>query len=153
MSSDQQSIEYFSEVEVRENIATVRQMLEVGERVSDFIATLFETEQNGAIEWYEFLDFLLVIRSVPRPRTRSQVETAMREARKQGIRRPWSFDESGHCRMPGTFDPLHGTWSYDARGLSFLSCTLIEAKKAFKLLDTNKDGTLDNSELYAFRPR
>ena len=137
MSSDQQSIEYFSEVEVRESIATVRQMLKVGERVSDFIANLFETEQNGAIEWYEFLDFLLVIRSVPRPRTRSQVETAMREARKQGIRRPWSFDESGHCRMLGTFDPLGGGILSTALRSSLYAFS--EAKKPLVVTEIFKD--------------
>jgi hypothetical protein len=39
---------------------------------------MFETVQDGAIEWYEFLDFLLVLRFVPRPLTRTSVETAMK---------------------------------------------------------------------------
>jgi hypothetical protein len=150
MSVNQQNTEYFTETEVNEAIENVRQMLCVGERVSNFIANMFETVQNGAIEWYEFLDFLLVLRTIPRPLTRTNVATAMKVARKTGITHPWSFDQQGRCSMPCTFDPTKRVWSYDERGMSSMPCTLIIAKTAFKHLDTNHDGTLDNAELYEF---
>lgn len=119
---------YFTEDQIRKDLAEVRQMLIVGERVHDFVASLFETAQDGEIEWYEFLDFLLVLRSTSRPLTRTGFETDMKLARKEGLSRPWSFDENGVCSMPG--DDLE------------------VAKRVFRDLDTNRDGTLDNGELY-----
>lgn len=121
---------YFTPAQIEVGISDVRQMLRHGERVSSFVANLFETERDGVIEWYEFLDFLLVLKNLKRPLNRTMVETAMKEAKKTGVERPWSFDEHGVCSMPGALDA---------------------AKDAFKQLDTNHDGILDKKELYEFR--
>jgi hypothetical protein len=119
----------FTEVEIEAFIADVRCMLLEGERVSNFISNLFETARDGVIEWYEFLDFLLVVQTLPRPLERTALVAAMEAARIKGVQRPWSFDSNGVCSMPETLDA---------------------AKRVFKRMDTNNDGTLDSLELYAF---
>jgi hypothetical protein len=122
-----QKAPYFTSDQINSNLSEVRQMLMHGERVSNFIANLFETERDGAIEWYEFLDFLLVLKDMKRPLDRKCVQEAMKVAGKTGIDRPWTFDENGICSMPGSLDA---------------------AKAAFARMDSNHDGVLDNKELY-----
>ena len=123
-------VQYFTSQQIEANISEVRQMLIVGEeRVSDFISNMFETERDGVIEWYEFLDFLTVLKEMKRPLTRKHVEEAMKTARKEGIERPWSFDANGDCSMPRALEA---------------------AKAAFQGMDTNDDGVLNNRELYKF---
>jgi Ca2+-binding EF-hand superfamily protein len=120
-------VPYFTSQEIDANISEVRQMLIVGERVSDFIANMFETEKDGVIEWYEFLDFHTVLKNMERPLTRERVEKEMQTARKEGIERPWSYDVDGNT--PGS---------------------LKAAKKVFRGMDINDDGVLDSMELYKF---
>jgi hypothetical protein len=122
-----QTVPYFTSEQIDSDLSEVRKMLMHGERVSNFIANLFETERDGAIEWYEFLDFLLVLKHMQRPLDRKCVQEAMKVAGKTGIHRPWTYDENGLCSMPGSLDA---------------------AKAAFTGLDINHDGVLDNKELY-----
>jgi Ca2+-binding EF-hand superfamily protein len=122
-------VQYFTSQQIDANVSEVRQMLTEEELVSDFIANMFGTERNGVIEWYEFLDFLTVLKNMKRPLSRKHVQEKMRIARKEGIERPWAFDANGVSSMPGA---------------------LKAAKTAFDGLDTNDDGVLDSSELYKF---
>jgi hypothetical protein len=120
---------YFNMRQVDTDLLQIRQMLREGERLSHFVCSLFETECDGFIEWYEFLDLLIVLKTIERPLTRKGIEASMKEARKNGISRPWSFDQDGKCSM---------------------SEYLKMAKKAFRALDSNGDGVVDKSELYGF---
>ena len=117
---------FFTKAQIDKDISDVCQMLLVGERVNDFMSTLFEREQDGQIEFYEFLDFLIVLKTASRPLTRTQLKMAMDTARKGGVIHPWSFDKNGDCSMSGVIDVVG---------------------KVFKDLDKNVDGTLDKSEV------
>jgi hypothetical protein len=59
-------------------------MLFVGERLDNFVASLFERNDEEGIEWYEFLDFLLVLKYMPRPLIRRDVETQMKYKDSEG---------------------------------------------------------------------
>ena len=127
------TIQYFTSERIYAYISEVQQILATGERVSDFIAMLFGTKNGGFIEWYDFLDFLLVMKNIQRPLSRKRVARDMKTARKEGIKRPWSFDVNGVCSTPGA---------------------LVAARKAFKSLDMNRDGVIDKKEVkYAFPGR
>ena len=117
---------FFTKAQIDKDISDVCQMLLVGERVNDFMSTLFEREQDGQIEFYEFLDFLIVLKTASRPLTRTQLKIAMDTARNGGVIHPWSFDTNGDCSMSGVLDVVG---------------------KVFKDLDKNVDGTLDKSEV------
>lgn len=119
----------FTAESIASDLSAVKQMLNPGESVSVFIGNMFETCKDRYVEWYEFLDFLVVVQSLPHPLTRSSVQAAMASARAEGVTRPWSFDEDGVCSMPDV---------------------LTVAKHYFRHLDLNHDGLLDQKELYGF---
>ena len=118
---------FFTKAQIDKDMSEVCQLLLVGERVNDFMSTIFETAKDRQIEFYEFLDLLIVLKTAPRPRTRTHLKMAMDIARKGGILHPWSFDKNGDCSMSGVIDVVG---------------------KVFKDLDKNVDGTLDNREVY-----
>ena len=148
MSDYPYNTEFFTETEIKFALVECRQLLNPTERISTFISSVFETARDGVIEWYEFLDFLLVLRTVPRPLTRNDVEGAMKSARKKGVMHPWSFDEQGLCSVPCSLDTSQGIWTYDAMGTKSMPCSLTNANTEFNCLDTNHDGTLDKRELF-----
>jgi hypothetical protein len=118
---------FFTKAQIDKDISEFCQMLLVGERVHDFMSTLFETEQDGQIEFYEFLDLLIVLKTASRPLNRTHLKMAMDTARKGDIIHPWSFDTNGVCSMSGVLDVVG---------------------KVFKDLDKDVDGTLDKREVY-----
>ena len=65
MSDSPSNTEFFSETEINFALVECRQSMKPNERISNFIASVFETAPDGVIEWYEFLDFLLVLQTVP----------------------------------------------------------------------------------------
>ena len=111
---------------VTSTLDRIRSMLSESETVQDFVSKMFETQEDGAIELYEFVDVILTVQALGNDAyTRQDVAAAMAVTRKHGIDRPWDTDEA--------MRPLYAA-----------------IRSVFKSLDTNRDGILDKKELYAF---
>ena len=121
----------FPREEIYATMSEVKGFMCPDERVSNFVADMFETAKDGVVEIYEMMDFLLVVRGLPRPLTRESVKSAMDHARVHGVARPWHYDADGNCSMPQAVETVKG---------------------CFKDMDANGDGVLDNREVYDARP-
>ena len=120
----------FSRQEIHATMNEVKGFMRPDEVISNFVADMFETAKDGVVEVYEMMDFLLVVRDLPRPLTRESVKGAMDLARVNGVARPWNYDADGNCSMPQVVESV---------------------KECFKDMDANGDGVLDNREMYGVR--
>ena len=120
---------FFNPVQLRQDIGLVKQLLANTESVDTFVSTVFESDRDQAIEFYEFLDLLLILRSQPHPLDMTTLRTIIGTARLHPIERPWEFDENGKCSMPAAYAAAHSL---------FLS------------MDADHNGILSKQELYGF---
>jgi hypothetical protein len=102
------------------------------ETMQSFVSDVFESARDGVVEFYEFIDAILVMRSL---RSADTFSRRTLSSTMQGIRK-------GRCPTP---DRLW-TWSEDGE------CSDLETyhvwKSAFRRMDVNHDGVLDKSEIF-----
>jgi len=99
--------------------------------MQSFVSDIFESARDGVVEFYEFVDAVLVTRKLRAigDFTRESLSAEMqdmRKGRKAAPERLWTWDEDGNSSDPA----LYGEW-----------------KGAFKSLDLDRDGVLDAYEV------
>jgi Ca2+-binding EF-hand superfamily protein len=105
--------------------------LQPGENVQSFFSAVFETQRDGVVEFYEFMDFMVLFDELELAGevTREKFITTMQKIRvgqRAAPVHPWQWDKDGVC----SDEALRREWH-----------------ETFKVLDLNKDGTLDVREL------
>ncbi len=99
------------------------------ESVSMFISNIFDSNMDDVMEFYDFLDLLLILRTLKHPIDKHKVRSLIKTARKDPIERPWTFDDDGICSMPLSYSAAHDL---------------------FKYIDKDDNGVVTKNELYNF---
>ncbi len=91
------------------------------------MSQVFESEGDLGIEFYEFLDLLLILRALDHPLNNAKLRSSIKRSRSIPVERPWTFDDAGNCSMPVAYKTAH---------------TLFDS------IDRDHDGHVTKKELY-----
>jgi hypothetical protein len=104
MANNVVDMSYFNIEQLKQDIVTFKDMYDPEIlSIDHFISDLFDSNVDKAIEFYEFIDLLLILRTSPRPMNNNNIYSSTRKSRTCPIKRPWTFNTCGKCSMPVSY--------------------------------------------------